>query len=220
MNFLTHNNGGNSVENALKAPWSSSPFIKAHRPVGLKEGWILQRLVCTKIAAQRQKPLSPLGWKGLSEDHRMAASLLRLHFHDCFVNASRPGWEVQMGRRDSLTASITAANNNIPGPNSSVATLVTKFQNVGLTLRPCLMGKARCSTFSSRLNGNSNSNSPDVNVDFLQSLQQLCSESNSNTTLAHLDLVTPSTFDNQYYVNLISGEGLLASDQILVTGDD
>lgn len=39
-----------------------------------------------------------------------------------------------MGRRDSLTASITAANNNIPGPNSSVATLVTKFQNVGLTL--------------------------------------------------------------------------------------
>ncbi|GMP43326.1 hypothetical protein CsSME_00012723 [Camellia sinensis var. sinensis] len=27
MNFLTHNNGGNNVENTLKAPWSSSPFI-------------------------------------------------------------------------------------------------------------------------------------------------------------------------------------------------
>ncbi|KAF5941562.1 hypothetical protein HYC85_019204 [Camellia sinensis] len=215
--------------------------------------------------------------RAVTEDPRMPASLLRLHFHDCFVNASEktaapnlnslrgfemidaiksdlesvcpetvscadilaivardsvvlsggPVWEVQMGRRDSLTASKAAANNNIPGPNSDVATLVAKFQNVGLTLSDMVtlsgahtMGKARCSTFSSRLNGNSNSNSPDINVDFLQSLQQLCAEPNSNTTLAHLDLVTPSTFDNQYYVNLISGEGLLVSDQVLVTGDD
>lgn len=44
------------------------------------------------------------------------------------------GWEVQMGRKDSLTASKESANNNIPGPNSDVATLAAKFQNVGLTL--------------------------------------------------------------------------------------
>ncbi|KAF5953529.1 hypothetical protein HYC85_006385 [Camellia sinensis] len=128
-----------------------------------------------------------------------------------WCNVDQVGQVVQMGRRDSLTASITAANKDIPEPNSSMATLVTKFQNVDLTLNDMVtlsgahtMGKARCSTFSSRLN----------------SLQQLCSESNSDTTLAHLDLVTPSTFDNQYYVNLISGEGLFSSDQILVTGDD
>ncbi|XP_057475395.1 peroxidase 40 isoform X2 [Actinidia eriantha] len=229
--------------------------------------------------------------RAVSDDPRMAASLLRLHFHDCFVNgcdasvllddtqgfvgektagpnlnslrgfevidaiksdleavcpvtvscadilavAARdsvilsggPGWEVQTGRKDSLTASKTAANNNIPGPNSDVTTLVSKFQNVGLTLSDMValsgahtIGKARCSTFSSRLNNNGNSNSPDINVDFLQSLQQLCSQSDGNATLAHLDLVTPSTFDNQYYVNLISGEGLLVSDQVLVTGND
>ncbi|KAL6990108.1 peroxidase [Sarracenia purpurea var. burkii] len=142
--------------------------------------------------------------------------------------AGGPGWEVQTGRRDSLSASKSAANNNIPGPNSDVATLEAKFQNVGLTLADMVtlsgahtIGKARCSTFNSRLNGNSNSNnSPDINLDFLQSLRQLCSEPNSNTTIAQLDLVTPSTFDNQYYVNLISGEGLLASDQVLITGDD
>ncbi|PSS33554.1 Peroxidase [Actinidia chinensis var. chinensis] len=227
--------------------------------------------------------------RAISDDPRMAASLLRLHFHDCFgcdasvllddtqgfvgektagpnLNSLRgfevidaiksdleavcpvtvscadilavaardsvilsggPGWEVQTGRKDSLTASKTAANNNIPGPNSDVTTLVSKFQNVGLTLGDMValsgahtMGKARCSTFSSRLNNNGNSNSPDINVDFLQSLQQLCSQSDGNASLAHLDLVTPSTFDNQYYVNLISGEGLLVSDQVLVTGDD
>lgn len=39
-----------------------------------------------------------------------------------------------MGRRDSLSASKEAANNDIPGPNSTVATLVAKFENVGLAL--------------------------------------------------------------------------------------
>ncbi|KAL7248747.1 hypothetical protein ACSBR2_003479 [Camellia fascicularis] len=150
MNFFTHNNGGNSVENALKAPWSSSPFIKAHRPVGLKEGWILQRDSVTLVCDVSH-------FHSLPEECELAVWC-------------GPCWEVQMARRDSLTASITAANNNIPGPNSSVATLVTKFQNVGLTLNVMVT-----------LSGN---------IIFI------------------------------YYVNLISGEGLLASDQILVTGDD
>ncbi|KAK4388370.1 Peroxidase 40 [Sesamum angolense] len=236
--------------------------------------------------------------KAVSDDPRMAASLLRLHFHDCFVNASSflgcdasvllddtpnfvgektaapnvnslrgfevidaikadleyvcpqtvscadilaiaardsvvlsggPGWEVEMGRRDSLSASKTAANNNIPGPNSDVATLLSKFQNVGLSLQELVtlsgahtMGKARCSSFSARINSSSSSisNSPDVNTAYLQSLQQLCSQSDANTTLADLDHITPTTFDNQYYVNLVSGEGLLGSDQALLTGNE
>ncbi|KAL3508188.1 hypothetical protein ACH5RR_033570 [Cinchona calisaya] len=228
--------------------------------------------------------------KAVSEDPRMAASLLRLHFHDCFgcdasvllddtpnfigektaapnLNSLRGfevidyikndlefvcpetvscadilaiaardsvvlsgglGWEVQMGRKDSLSASKVSANNNIPGPNSDVATLAAKFQNVGLTLDDMVtlsgahtLGKARCSTFSSRLNGNSNADTdPNVNLDFIQSLQQLCAESNANTTIADLDHKTPMMFDNQYYINLLSGEGLLASDQVLVTGDE
>ncbi|KAL6526470.1 Peroxidase 40 [Orobanche gracilis] len=227
--------------------------------------------------------------KAVSDDPRMAASLLRLHFHDCFVNgcdasvllddapniigeksaapnanslrgfevidsikadleyvcpqtvscadilaiAARdsvvlsggPGWEVKMGRKDSLSASKTAANNNIPGPNSDLATLVSRFQSLGLSLQDMValsgahtMGKARCSTFIARLNNNNNivSKSPNVNLEFLQSLQQLCSQSDANAILANLDHATPRTFDNQYYVNLLSGEGLLASDQELV----
>ncbi|GAV71696.1 peroxidase domain-containing protein [Cephalotus follicularis] len=231
----------------------------------------------------------------ISVDPRMAASLLRLHFHDCFVNAilqgcdasvllddtdnflgektappnlnslrgfevidaiksdvesvcpgivscadilatvardsvvlvRGPSWEVEMGRRDSLSASKAAATNNIPGPNSTVTTLVAKFQSVGLTLNDMVvlsgahtMGKARCTTFNSRLQEPPNSNGPDINLDFLQTLQQLCLDSNSDTTLAELDLVTPVTFDNQYFVNLLSGKGLLPSDQALLTQDD
>ncbi|GMJ02130.1 PEROXIDASE40 [Hibiscus trionum] len=223
----------------------------------------------------------------VSQDSRMAASLLRLHFHDCFVNgcdgsvllddtedfvgektappnlnslrgfevidsikselesvcpqtvscadilatvardsvviSGGPSWEVEMGRKDSLGASKEAAANNIPGPNSTVPILVAKFENVGLSFKDMIvlsgahtLGMARCSTFSARLQG---SNGPDINLDFLQNLQQLCSQTDGNSRLAQLDLVSPATFDNQYYINLLSGEGLLPSDQVLVTDD-
>ncbi|CAN1281644.1 Peroxidase 40 [Linum perenne] len=179
----------------------------------------------------------------MSVDPRMAASLLRLHFHDCFVNgcdgsvllddtdtfqgektappnlnslrgfevidaikseieavcpevvscadilaivardsvviSGGPGWEVQMGRKDGLTASKAAATTNLPGPNSTVAALVASFQNL-------------CSQ----------------------------SEGGSNNAVAHLDNGTPMTFDNQYYMNLLSGQGLLPSDQALTTQDE
>lgn len=81
------------------------------------------------------------------------------------------------------------------------------------------MGKARCTTFTARLQGSTNPNGPEASLEYVQSLQQLCSESDGNT-LANLDLATPATFDNQYYLNLLSGEGLLLSDQNLATGDD
>ncbi|KAG9440603.1 hypothetical protein H6P81_020768 [Aristolochia fimbriata] len=225
----------------------------------------------------------------VAEDPRMAASLLRLHFHDCFVNgcdasvllddtvdfvgektagpnlnslrgfevidaikadvelacpdtvscadilavAARdavalsggPTWEVQMGRKDGLSANKQLANSNIPGPNSNVAGLISKFQNLGLSVKDMValsgahtIGHARCASFTSRLNVGSNAGNLVGDKDFLTSLQQLCSNPGaSNVTLAQLDLVSPATFDNQYYMNLLSGEGLLASDQALVS---
>ncbi|KAH9766234.1 peroxidase 40 [Citrus sinensis] len=153
------------------------------------------------------------------------ADILAVAARDSVVLTAGPSWEVPMGRRDSFSANKAAATNGIPAPNSSLADLVAKFQNVGLTLQDMValsgahtMGKARCLTFSSRLQSSSNTNGPDNNPDFLQSLQQLCSGSDIDA-LAQLDLVTPATFDNQYYINLLSGEGLLPSDQILVSQD-
>ncbi|MBA0827847.1 hypothetical protein Goarm_012591 [Gossypium armourianum] len=151
------------------------------------------------------------------------ADILATAARDSVVISGGPSWEVEMGRKDSLGASKEAATNNIPGPNSTVPILVAKFQNVGLSFNDMIalsgahtLGMARCSTFSSRLQG---SNGPDINLDFLQNLQQLCSQTDGNSRLARLDLVSPATFDNQYYINLLSGEGLLPSDQALVTDD-
>ncbi|PUZ51073.1 hypothetical protein GQ55_6G143300 [Panicum hallii var. hallii] len=227
--------------------------------------------------------------RAVAADPRMAASLLRLHFHDCFVNgcdgsvllddkppffvgektavpnansirgfevidtikaelerecpetvscadllaiAARdsvvvsggPSWEVEAGRKDSRTASLQGANTNLPAPTSGVATLVQKFRNVGLSAKDMValsgahtIGKARCTSFSARLSGagvSAGAVGASKDLTFLQSLQQLCSGS-SGSALAHLDLATPATFDNQYYINLLSGDGLLPSDQAL-----
>ncbi|KAL5230937.1 hypothetical protein ABZP36_029713 [Zizania latifolia] len=197
--------------------------------------------------------------RAVAADPRMAASLLRLHFHDCFVNgcdgsvllddkpffivtvlldrhyvvrrsrrassqSGGPSWQVEVGRKDSRTASLQGANNNLPAPTSGVATLVQKFRNVGLSAKDMValsgahtIGKARCTTFSARLAGVGVSASGSLgDLAFLQSLQQLCAGS-AGSALAHLDLATPATFDNQYYINLLSGDGLLPSDQALAS---
>ncbi|AQK40680.1 peroxidase 40 precursor [Zea mays] len=229
--------------------------------------------------------------RAVAADPRMAASLLRLHFHDCFVNgcdgsvllddkpffigektavpnansirgfevidaiktelerecpdtvscadllaiAARdsvvvsggPSWEIEVGRKDSRTASLQGANTNLPAPTSGVDTLVQKFRNVGLSTKDMValsgahtIGKARCTSFSARLAGAGGVSEGGAgafkDLTFLQSLQQLCTGS-AGSALAHLDLATPATFDNQYYINLLSGDGLLPSDQALAS---
>ncbi|KAK8965639.1 Peroxidase 40 [Platanthera guangdongensis] len=81
------------------------------------------------------------------------------------------------------------------------------------------IGKARCATFSSRFSSTGSGSQVFEDQVFIDSLQQLCT-SGSNNTHVDLDLATPSTFDNQYYINLISGDGLLPSDQALLCPDD
>jgi peroxidase len=82
------------------------------------------------------------------------------------------------------------------------------------------IGKARCTSFSARLAGAGGVSEGGAgafkDLTFLQSLQQLCTGS-AGSALAHLDLATPATFDNQYYINLLSGDGLLPSDQALAS---
>ncbi|THG19326.1 hypothetical protein TEA_009018 [Camellia sinensis var. sinensis] len=146
----------------------------------------------------------------VSKEKRMGASLLRLHFHDCFVQgcdgsillddtssfrgektagpnngsvrgynviddikfkveaacpnivscadivaiAARdstvilggPTWGVKLGRRDSRTASFKLANGGaLPSPTSSLQTLISTFNNVGLSTKDlvALSGKWR-----------------------------------------------------------------------------
>ncbi|KAL7247205.1 hypothetical protein ACSBR2_002174 [Camellia fascicularis] len=223
----------------------------------------------------------------VSKERRMGASLLRLHFHDCFVNgcdgsillddtssftgektagpnnnsvrgfnvindikskvegicpgvvscadivaiAARdsvevlggPTWEVKLGRRDSKTASFSAANSGvIPPPFSTLNNLINRFQAVGLSTKDMValsgahtIGQARCILFRTRIYNETN-----IDSSFAKKMQGSCPfpSGSGDNNLAPLDLESPTVFDNEYYKNLINQKGLLHSDQILHSG--
>lgn len=50
-----------------------------------------------------------------------------------FREAGGPSWVVQLGRRDSTTASLSAANSDIPSPLMDLKDLTSAFSNKGFT---------------------------------------------------------------------------------------
>ncbi|PQQ12097.1 peroxidase P7 [Prunus yedoensis var. nudiflora] len=69
--------------------------------------------------------------RAINREARMGASLLRLHFHDCFVNLGGPSYsyEVLLGRRDATTAVLNDANRNLPAPFFAFSQLLSSFQS-------------------------------------------------------------------------------------------
>ncbi|GLJ13165.1 hypothetical protein SUGI_0206650 [Cryptomeria japonica] len=222
--------------------------------------------------------------QAIANETRMAASLLRLHFHDCFVNgcdgsillddtanftgektagannnsvrgfdaidsiksqveancsrvvscadilaiAARdsvvelggPTWSVLVGRRDSTTANFSGANSNLPSPTFSLTELISAFGDQTLSVKDMIalsgghtIGQARCTTFRSHIYNETN-----IDSTFATSLQGSCPFSGGDDNLSSIDVQTSTTFDNQYYVNLLSQKGLFHSDQELFNG--
>ncbi|KAG7969817.1 hypothetical protein I3843_07G051200 [Carya illinoinensis] len=171
----------------------------------------------------------------VAKEARMAASLLRLHFHDCFVQGcdasllldnrgslvsekrsnpnrnSARGFEVldeiksvlekeclltvscadivALAARVSIiladsTGASMSGSNNIPAPNNTFQTILTKFKQQGLNV-----------------------------VD-------LVALAGGDENLFFLDFVSPTKFDNNYFKNLLSFKGLLSSDQVLLTKNE
>ncbi|KAL5823859.1 hypothetical protein ACOSQ3_021840 [Xanthoceras sorbifolium] len=218
------------------------------------------------------------------KEHRMGASLLRLHFHDCFVNgcdaslllddttsmkgektagpnanslrgfevidtiksqvesicpgvvscadiiavAARdsvatlggPSWMVELGRRDSTTASYEAATTNLPSPLMDVSGLISAFSDKGFTAKEMValsgahsIGQARCLLFRDRLYNETN-----IDSTFATSLKSNCPSSGSDDNLSSLDTTSPNFFDNAFFKNLVNKKGLLHSDQQLFNG--
>lgn len=54
---------------------------------------------------------------------------------------------------------------------------------------------------------------------FRRILRSICPESGRDNEFAPLDFSTPARFDNHYYLNVLEGEGLLGSDNVLVAKD-
>lgn len=57
-----------------------------------------------------------------------------------------PSWEVELGRRDSTTASLDAANSDIPGPDSDLSSLMSAFSKKGLNTKEMVALSGRLNT--------------------------------------------------------------------------
>jgi peroxidase len=155
------------------------------------------------------------------------ADILAIAAEQSVVLAGGPSWKVLLGRRDGLTANLSLANANIPAPFDSLDVLKAKFTKVGLNNKTNLValsgahtfGRAQCSKFNNRLYNFSSSGSPDptLNTTYLITLQKLCPNGGNGSVLADLDVTTPNAFDNKYYSNLKNQQGLLQSDQELIS---
>ncbi|XP_061368507.1 cationic peroxidase 1-like [Gastrolobium bilobum] len=220
----------------------------------------------------------------VNNEARMGASLLRLHFHDCFVQgcdgsvllddtstftgektafpnanslrgfdvidtiksqveslcpgvvscadivavAARdsvvalggPSWTVQLGRRDSTTASLSSANSDLPAPTLDLSDLITAFSNKGFTAKEMValsgshtIGQASCRNFRTRIYNETN-----IDSTFAKSLQANCPSTGGDSNLSPLDVTSENNFDNAYFKNLQSQKGLFHSDQQLFNG--
>jgi peroxidase len=135
------------------------------------------------------------------------------------MQLSGPTWAVQLGRRDTRTASQSAANSNLPSPSSSAAALVSAFASKGLDSRDLValsgahtIGAARCATFRARVYNDTN-----ISAGFAAKRRQICQAQAgaSDGNLAPLDAMSSVRFDNGYFRNLVAQFGLLHSDQEL-----
>nr|CAB3472747.1 unnamed protein product [Digitaria exilis] len=154
------------------------------------------------------------------------ADILALAARDSTVLAGGPYWDVPLGRRDSLGASIQGSNNDIPAPNNTLPTIVTKFKLQGLDVADVValsgahtIGFSRCTSFRQRLYNQTGNGVADATLDasYAAYLRQGCPSSGGDDNLFPLDLVTSARFDNFYFKNILAGRGLLSSDEVLLT---
>ncbi|KAH6796753.1 Peroxidase superfamily protein [Perilla frutescens var. hirtella] len=154
------------------------------------------------------------------------ADILALAARDSTVLAGGPSWEVPLGRRDSRSSSFSGSNNNIPAPNNTFQTILSKFTQQGLDNVDLValtgshtIGNARCTSFRQRLYNQSGNNQPDSTLDksYAAKLRSGCPQSGGDQNMFPLDFVSPKKFDNSYFKTILSSKGLLNSDEVLVT---
>ncbi|KAK1365092.1 Peroxidase [Heracleum sosnowskyi] len=150
------------------------------------------------------------------------ADILALTARDSVKILGGPNWDVKLGRRDARTASQGAANNSIPAPTANLNTLNSRFNALGLSTQDLValsgahtIGQARCTTFRGRIYNENN-----LDGSFAQTTQSNCPSTNGtgDDNLTPLDLQSPTSFDNNYFSNLVNKKGLLHSDQELFNG--
>lgn len=132
-----------------------------------------------------------------------------------------PDYEVPLGRRDGLNfATQEQTLDNLPSPTSNTTTLLTSLARKNLDATDVValsgghtIGLSHCTSFTGRLYPSQDST---LDKTFAKNLKLTCPKSDTDNT-TNLDIRSPNTFDNKYYVDLMNKQGLFTSDQDLYT---
>ncbi|XVF64084.1 hypothetical protein PTKIN_Ptkin09bG0138800 [Pterospermum kingtungense] len=149
------------------------------------------------------------------------ADIVALAARDSVYLSGGPDYDVPLGRRDGLTFATTNVTlENLPPPTSNASAILASLatKNFDPTDVVALsgghtIGIGHCSSFTNRLYPTQD---PNMDKTFANNLKGICPTTNSTNTTV-LDIRSPDTFDNKYYVDLLNRQGLFTSDQDLYT---
>ncbi|GFP94042.1 peroxidase 55 [Phtheirospermum japonicum] len=154
------------------------------------------------------------------------ADILAIAARDVVFLAGGPTFNVELGRRDGLISRASRVAGHLPEPEFDLAQLNAMFGKNNLSQTDMIalsgshtLGFSHCDRFSKRIYSFSRTNPIDPTLDpnYAQQLISLCPKNAPSDVVVNLDPVTPATFDNVYFQNLIDRKGLFTSDQVLFT---
>lgn len=155
------------------------------------------------------------------------ADIIIMASRDAVALSGGPDWEVNLGRKDSLTASQEDSDNIMPSPRANATALIDLFSKFNLSIKDLValsgshsIGNGRCFSIVFRLYNQSGTGMPDPAIEpiYRAKLNRLCPLGGDPSVIGDLD-ATPTKFDNQYFKDLVNGRGFLNSDQTLFSLD-
>ncbi|WVZ96656.1 hypothetical protein U9M48_042266 [Paspalum notatum var. saurae] len=164
------------------------------------------------------------------------ADILAFAARDSVALTGGNSYQVPSGRRDGVVSNSSEALANLPPPFFNATQLANSFAAKNLSIQDLVVlsgahtiGVSHCSSFAGTNNtgdrlynfsGSPDGVDPALSPAYAFLLKSICPINSSqffpNTTTS-MDLITPTTFDNKYYVGLTNNLGLFESDAALLT---